>query len=261
MGVFQKKSPYEKEWELLVKKETKLLKSRIEKKESYLNQKLAEKVPEKLQGTLDTAFAKAFSLIFEKGIGIIEKTYRREELEKKFEINKFTDEIRQTRKSLKTFSKQAGKAGNKNMLLSGVSGIGMGILGIGIPDIPLFTGMILKNVYEIALSYGYKYDTEEEQYFVLKIIEGAVSYGDRMLEIDRDINEYMKGYVPLGYSKEEQIIKTARALSKELLYMKFLQGIPVLGAVGGAYDVVYMKQINEYAKVKYQKRFMMNKKR
>ena len=45
-------------------------------------------------------------------------------------------------------------------------------------------------------------------------------------------------------------------MSKELLYMKFLQGIPVVGAVGGAYDVVYLKQITEYANLKYERRFL-----
>lgn len=261
MGIFTKKSPYEKEWELLCKKEAKFLNSRAEKKDSFLNQKLAEKVPEKLQVTLDTAFAKAFALIFEKGTGVIEKTYRREELEKTYEINKFTDEKRQTRKSLKTFSKQAGKTGNKNLLLSGVSGISMGVLGIGLPDIPVFTGMILKNIYEIALSYGYEYDSEEEQYFILMLIEGAVSYGDSVLKINDAVDEYIENKcLPMYYNREGQILKAADALSKELLYMKFLQGIPVVGAVGGAYDVVYMKQINEYAKMKYQKRFLMDKK-
>ena len=38
--------------------------------------------------------------------------------------------------------------------------------------------------------------------------------------------------------------------------MKFLQGVPVIGAVGGAYDVVYMKQITEYANLKYKRRFL-----
>lgn len=38
-----------------------------------MNQKLEEKIPPKLQGTLDAAFAKAFALIFEKGTGIIER--------------------------------------------------------------------------------------------------------------------------------------------------------------------------------------------
>ena len=38
--------------------------------------------------------------------------------------------------------------------------------------------------------------------------------------------------------------------------MKFLQGIPIVGAVGGAYDVIYMKKVNDYAKLKYNRRFL-----
>jgi len=261
MSIFHKKSPFQKEWEILLKKEEKFLKNREEKKESYINQKLAAKVPEKLQTTLDVAFAKAFRTIFEKGSSVIEKTYRKEEMEKTFLINQFADETRQTRKSLQTFSKQAGKAGSKNLLLSGVTGIGMGVLGIGIPDIPVFTGMIFKNIYEIALSYGYKYESEEEQYFILMLIEGAVSYGDRMTEVNAAVDAYMKEKsLPMYYGRDTQIARAAGALSKELLYMKFLQGIPVVGAMGGAYDVVYMKQIGEYARIKYQKRFLLDKK-
>ena len=56
------------------------------------------------------------------------------------------------------------------------------------------------------------------------------------------------------------IQKTAALLSKELLYMKFLQGFPVVGAVGGAYDVIYMKQITEYSNLKYKHRFYEMKK-
>ena len=42
-------------------------------------------------------------MIFEKGSGIIEKTFRKEELEKNYQINAYTDEMRHSRKSLKSF--------------------------------------------------------------------------------------------------------------------------------------------------------------
>lgn len=255
--MFQKKTPYQKEWEKFVKKEQKYLDKQKEKKESFLNQKLEEKVPEKLQGTLDAAFAKAFHLIFEKGTGVIEKTYRKEEIEKKYQINEFTNEIRQDKKSLRAFSKNAKGSGTKNLVMSGAAGIGMGILGVGIPDIPVFTGMILKSIYEIAMHYGYSYEMEEEQYFILLLIQGAVSHGEEILTIDNKINHYVSSSIWVKEeTKEEMIQKTAFYLSKELLYMKFLQGIPVVGAVGGAYDVVYLKQITEYANLKYERRFL-----
>lgn len=255
--MFQRKTPYQKEWDKYIKKEARYLEKQQTKKESILNQKLEEKVPEKLQGTLDTAFAKAFHLIFEKGTGVIEKTYRKEDIKKNYLINELTNELKQDRKSLRTFSKNAKGSGTKNLVVSGAAGIGMGILGVGIPDIPVFTGMMLKSIYEIAMHYGYSYETEEEQYFILLLIQGAVAHGEEMMNIDRKINQYIASSVWIQEeNKEEMIQKTASYLSKELLYMKFLQGIPVVGAVGGAYDVIYLKQITEYANLKYERRFL-----
>ena len=140
-------------------------------------------------------------------------------MEKQYQINEFTNQVRQDKKSLRTFSKNAKGSGTKNLVMSGAAGIGMGILGVGIPDIPVFTGMILKSIYEIAMHYGYTYETEEEQYFIFLLIQGAVTHGEE-------------------------------------LYMKFLQGIPIVGTVGGAYDVIYLKQIIEYANLKYERRFL-----
>jgi len=253
-----RKTPIQKEWDALQKKELSFGERRENKKESALNRLLAEKVPEKLQHTLDIAFEKAFHLIFEKGTGVIEKTYNKDVLEKEYKVNLYADEIHGTRKSLRKFKTNANKTGNTNLLLSGVSGIGMGILGIGLPDIPVFTGMILKNIYEIALHYGFDYGSETEKYFILLLIEGAVSYGGHFAAVDGKVEDFvLVPQLPEGYSQPEQISKTSGMLSKELLYMKFLQGIPIVGAVGGAYDVVYMKQISEYAKIKYQKRFLL----
>ncbi len=253
-----RKTPYQKEWEALCKREQKLLEKRKEKKETALNKLLSDKVPPKLQSTLDTAFGKAFALVFEKGTSIIEKTYNKDALEKAFKINQYADELQGNRKSLQTFSKKAGKAGTVNLAVSGVSGVGMGLLGIGLPDIPVFTGMILKCVYEIALSFGFDYTSVSERYFILLLVEGAVSYGEHLVQVDAQIESFMKEpKLPEGYLETKQISSASSGLSKELLYMKFLQGIPLVGAVGGAYDVVYMKQITAYAKLKYQKRFLI----
>ena len=252
-----RKTPFQKEWDALCKREQAFLERRTLKKESALNRLLAEKVPEKLQQTLDSAFEKAFLLVFEKGTGIIEKTYRKDDLENKYKVNLYADEIYHNRKSLRVFSKNANKAGIKNQLLSGAAGVGMGIFGIGLPDIPVFTGMILKCIYEIALHYGFDYTSENEKYFILLLIEGAVSYGDHLVEIDHKIETFSLALqLPANYSQAEQIAKTSGMLSKELLYMKFLQGVPFVGALGGAYDIIYMKQISEYTKLKYHKRFL-----
>ena len=260
MGLFFK-DPVEAELKKLEKQEDKFLYKRMEKKESYLNQLLAEKVPENMQSKLDTAFAKAFKLIFNKGTGVIEKTYDKAKLADEFEIKEFAADLYPDRKALKAFSKDAGKTGLKNLALSGASGIGMGLLGVGIPDIPVFTGMILKQIYETALNYGFGYESEEEKYFALMLIQGAVSYGDKLEAIDEQLNQFIKTEkIPDYVDMDKLIDQTAGCLSKELLYMKFLQGIPVAGAIGGAYDAIYMKRIAEYSELKYRRRFYEKRK-
>ncbi|MGC4018130.1 MAG: EcsC family protein [Muricomes sp.] len=261
MAAFQRKSPLQKERGDLDKRERRFLEKRMQKKGSFLTQTLDGKVPDKLQDVMNAAFAKAFQFIFERGTGVIEKTYDRERITEDTLIRQYASEVRQTGKDLKAFSKAANRSGTKNLLLSGGAGVGMGILGIGIPDIPVFTGLILKNIYEIALQYGYSYDSREEKYYILLLIQGAMSHGTEMKRIDEEINEYIRHQVlPENYRIERQIRGTADALSRELLYMKFLQGIPIVGAVGGVYDAVYMKQITEYVSLKYRRRRLEEKK-
>lgn len=253
----QKKTVRRREWEEIRKKEKKFLDSRREKKESRLNRLLEEKVPDQLQSKLDAAFEKAFSLIFQKGIGLIEKTYSREKIERTYEVNRYLAGLEENRRNMRAFSKSADAAGGKNLIISGLEGIGLGILGIGLPDIPLFTALILKNMYELALSYGFSYETEEERCWILLLIRGALVYGDDAVKLSREADLFIReGIPPKNYSEKESIRQTAGCLSKELLYMKFLQGIPLAGAVGGAYDIIYLSRIQKYAGIKYKKRFL-----
>ena len=131
MKVDLKNAAVKKEWQRLMKQEEKFLSKREEKKESYLNQKLEGKVPEKLQDMLDKAFIKAFALVFEKGTGIIEKTYKKEEIEQNHKIQQYAVELKKDRKSLRKLSNTAAQSGFKNLLISGVMGIGMGAIAVG----------------------------------------------------------------------------------------------------------------------------------
>ncbi|MCI7300244.1 MAG: EcsC family protein [Clostridiales Family XIII bacterium] len=257
MGILDRKTAWEKEWANLERQEARFLKKHAQKKESFLNQKLEGKVPEKLQDTLDGAFVKAFEVVFQKGTGVIEKTYRKEKREKNYQVREYAADIQEDRRTLRTFSKKAQGTGNVNLLMSGISGVGLGVLGIGIPDIVLFTGMMMKSVYEIALSYGYDYEQEEERYFILLLLQGSVSYGQQAEAVNREANAFIQEErQPAGYDQKEQIQETAALFSRELLYLKFLQGIPIVGAAGGIYDAVYMRHVTEYANLKYKRRFL-----
>lgn len=250
----------EKEWKRMIRAEEAFLSGRSSKKDTKLNLILAEKVPEKLQGTLDAAFAKAFETIFDKGTGIIEKTYNKDQMEHRYLVNAYAANLKESRKNLRRFAKQAGSTNRKNLLLTSVEGLGMGALGVGLPDIPVFVGVVLKSVYEIALNYGYRYDTPEEKYFILKLIQTSLSYGSTLAENNAALNRYIENPVlPVDFDFVGQIADTSSTMSKELLYLKFLQGIPLVGAVGGAYNTVYLQQILKYAKLKYQRRFLYDK--
>lgn len=255
-------SALEKEWAKVEKDESYYITKQLNKENSKLNNFLEDKVPASLQSTLDSAFAKAFHVVFEKGTDFIEKTYKKEEIKKDYKVNAYADSVKENRKTLKAFSKKASGAGKANLLISGASGIGMGILGIGIPDIVVFTSLMLRSIYEISLNYGFDYKSTEEKKFILLLIQGAVSHDANLLKINEELNYYIKhGTFESVIHLEECIKETARCMSKELLYMKFLQGIPVVGAVGGAYDVIYMKQVNKYAELKYRRRFLAGKKK
>ncbi|MBQ5782559.1 MAG: EcsC family protein [Oscillospiraceae bacterium] len=157
-------------------------------------------------------------------------------------------------------SKQAGRAGNINLAVSSAAGVGLGVLGIGIPDIVLFVSLVLKSLYQICTSYGVDYTIEREKKFILLVIRGAVATGEEYLQIDREIDYYIRhGEFAAGDDLYQSVKKCSACLSKELLYMKFLQGIPLVGAVGGAYDYVYMKKINSYARIKFHKRYIHSK--
>ena len=89
--MIKRKTPIQKEMLLLKKQEQRFLEHRQKQGDSRLNQFLEDKIPDKLQAMLEKAFFSAFKLIFVKGVSLIEKTYKREELEKDFKIHDYAN--------------------------------------------------------------------------------------------------------------------------------------------------------------------------
>ena len=71
------KKAIQKELDSIEKAETKLRKKAKMPTISY-KEKIEAKIPKGINSTLQTSFSKAFGLIFERGIGIIEKGYDNE---------------------------------------------------------------------------------------------------------------------------------------------------------------------------------------
>lgn len=249
-------SPYEREWTALMKKEARLLQKRLMEEPSFLEESLSSKVPDRLEDTLNFAFQKAFHLVFSKGATLIERTYSKEQRKQAFRANMATAQIMQNRKSLQTFSKKARLQSVQNVIVAGVEGTLLGFLGIGLPDIPLFSAVLLRSIYEISMSYGFEYHADEEQLFILMIIETALLRGEEFARSDAQLNHWIDwGKVP-PFSRKEQMKKTSAALSSHLLYLKFIQGIPIIGTIGGISDSFCLKRVTQYAEYKYKRRFL-----
>lgn len=261
---------WENEWRLQnLKEESFRIRYVMNKTPKWINF-VEKKVPETLQNTLEMAFTKAFITVFDKGEVIIEKTYNKEKERRIFKRN-----VRRLRredfntKTFRKFERQARRTINWNLGISLIEGIGLGVAGCGIPDIPIFVSLLLKSIYEISISYGFSYSNNQEKLFILKLIDTALLSGKELREKDEDvdqlIDELCEGInckvqeddflVELKITR--QIDHSAHALSHELLYGKFLQGMTFIGIIGGITDFICLKRITNYVMLKYKRRFLL----
>lgn len=256
----KKQKALEKELSLVIKKESQLKEKAIKAEIAKWQAELKNKVSEKVVQGLELAFNKAFSIVFTKGVGVIEKTYHREEIEKTYSIQNYAFQLRGSRKDLKQLKQNANRSNRTNVALTTIEGVALGTLGIGLPDIIVFVGMLLKGIYQTALNYGFDYDSLDEQNFILCMIEAALTKGPDFIMINEKVDEMIEG---LPSIKEEmlkvQLQKTSNTFASDMLIMKFIQGFPIIGVIGGVANPIYYNKIMNYVRLKYQKRYLMMK--
>ncbi len=243
---------------ILNRKENQLIKKKVEP----AVEKIQAKIPIKLKSSLEGAFYKGFQLVFEKGSVFIEKTYNKDKLKLEHELNNYAIDKGSTKKYVKKLDAMSNRSRLINSLISGLEGGALGALGIGLPDIPLFISMILKTIYQVALSYGYDYESNEEKAYILLLICGAVSKGREKKEFNQSIDmlgQSIDEGVYYEINLEEQMRVTAKVLSDALLAAKFIQGLPVIGVVGGIVNYSIIKKVGRYSGVKYKKRYLIKK--
>lgn len=251
---------WEKEWANCVRRESSYLNKNYIKKESWVQKNFSEKVPDQLNVVLYRAFSISFSTVFDKGSKAIEKTMNLDELENDYKINSYAYELKQNTKSLRKFSVDAKLSNLNNVIFSGIKGVSLGALGIGLPDIPILITTILRGIYKIAVKYGYEFNTPTEQFFILTIIETAFLQGEKLEYSNATLNDFIQRYIiPPDYEKQTKIDDISQLLSTELITIKFIQGVPIVGAVGGIHDAFFVEQILKYANLKYHRRFLLDK--
>ena len=167
-----------------------------------------------------------------------------------------------TRKTFKKVQQRAANVETANTLITTLEGGALGLLGIGIPDIPIFIGMLMKTLREIGLSFGIDTDASQERLYALLLICAALTENEERRRFNHQIllfEKRLETQAPLNMDLEDQIRKTAAVLSQVLLTAKFVQGLPVVGVVGGAVNYFVTKRVANFARLKYKKRYLMSK--
>lgn len=246
------------EQKIINKKENRLLKSTL----SPIKNTIQGKIPEKLNGILEKAFLKGFQLVFEKGEVYIEKTYQKDRKELEHDVNNYALDKDFSKRYIKRLDKQANNSYMVNTSFTILEGGVLGFLGIGLPDIPVFIAVIMRTIYEIAISYGYDYKNSKEKAYILLIICAALSQGGEQEKFNEQIDSLGNAIDQQTADKIDlkvQMLETSRILSEAMLVGKFVQGIPVVGSVGGVVNYTILKKIGKYASIKYKKRYLLKK--
>ena len=185
-----------------------------------ITDKIREKIPEKAMTSLEAAFEKGFTLIFTKGDSLIDKMGI-EKARRQYEIYAASLDKMIYEETLKAVDKAAGSRSAVTKGITTAEGSGLGIFGLGLPDIPIFLAMLLKTSYEIAAAYGI----------------------DHREDIDTEI-------------RQEDIELVSNTLATDLLVAKFLQGFTFAGVIGGPINLHMVHKVSKIAKIKYKKRFL-----
>lgn len=222
---------------------------------------LEQKVPQKLRASLESGFSKGFSIVFTNGQQIIEKSYRKEEIQASHAVHDYAMQLKGGRKEWRKLRREAKQADFLNLAVTTAEGVGLGVLGIGLPDIVLFLGMILRGIYETSLHYGFDYKDRWEQFLILKMMAAALSTGEdwerRHNELDVLLKEESREITDQDFA--DQMNQTASVFAVELLAVKFIQGLPIVGILGGAANPVYYARILKYVRCQYEKRYLQKR--
>lgn len=240
--------------------EKKQMEAAMKAKPAQWKTELEKKIPEKVYSGLESAFCTGFSLVFKQGRKLIELTYKKEQLRNDHLRRSFAVQTQGSRRELKQMHKSARRSGGVNMMATTAEGIALGALGVGMPDIVLFLSTLLKGIYETAIHYGFGYESRQEQFIILKMMSASLKTGKAWIQENAGVDGLLEEEA-IAVAEEifqEQLRETASVFAMDMLLLKFIQGMPIVGILGGAANPVYYKKVMDYVQMKYRKRYLMN---
>lgn len=211
-----------------------------------------DKVPDKALETLKTAFSKGFKLVLKHGGGTIEKCLNSDEILKERMAREVEIELKKNKKAVKKLRADVKERYYKSLTAVTAEGAALGFFGIGLPDVAVFTGLLLRSSYESALSFGRDYTSEREKYIILLMMEGALKAGSERIIINKELDRLLlDDNAECRASLDAQCEKTAAAFADELTTMRFIQGFPILGILGGVANNFTFRRVMTFVNAKY----------
>ena len=93
---------------------------------------------------------------------------------------------------------------------------------------------------------------------MLLVLDAALTGGMEYPALSDQLDQALSGTELTGLLEQELADRVAGKLAEELLAAKFLQGIPLAGAVGGVLDSRLTARLLDYAALKYNRRFLLD---
>lgn len=236
--------------------------AKYEKAKPSVFASVQNKIPDGLRDKLELAFRKGFQLVFEKGSGLIDKTYNAESLQREYEENEQALSERVTGGRLRRLRARSRAAVRGGTGIALAEGAALGVLGVGLPDIPLFLAGMLRGLYRIAQSFGFGCKNDGERCYLLLLIAASLSKGEergRLAALADDTAQALDRGGVCPAALDECIDTAAARLADEMLAAKFVQGLPVVGIAGGLQNVPVYRRITSYAARAYEKRSLLRR--
>ena len=249
----------DKDLRVVEKQETKLQKAALNAKPAPIKTALENKIPQKIYFGLESTFTKGFSLVFSQGKEIIEKTYKKETIQNNHAIRDYAVQLKGGHRELKKMHKRAKRYDSLYVVVTTAEGIALGALGIGMPDIVLFLSTLLRGIYGTVLNYGFDYESRTEQYIILKMMAASLTYGENWIAENDEVDELMMAsdLTVTEDALNTQLRQTASVFAMDMLLIKFIQGLPIVGIIGGAANPIYYNRVVNYVQLKYRKRYLL----
>ena len=224
--------------------------------------RVEKKIPALLVNSMDEAFYKAFQVLFEKGTWLVRLTIAEKRLRAQRFIREYYLKEKPDAGRVDAFYKSARSGGIVSTVLATAEGFVMGLLGMGLPDIPILMSLLLRTVYQTALRYGFRYDSQQERYFILLVLSAALTGGAEQAEYSTladQAGHAIDSGERLNVNLEEQMRRASAALARSMLVPKFIQTYSIVGVIGGLNNFSASRKVANMANLKYQRRFLERK--